>query len=479
YKIASLSQQEDRKLFHSFNIAICVLIFSLVQHENWLWGFQIAWFLINTCVILSIFFIFVPTKLLPKWRLSLAAVCCTIASFSCAHGLLSWLALIPSVVSIEGSLKQKRMRTLIWILLFVLSATVYFIGYQKPSHNNKLDIFFLLEQWQLTLKYLLTLIGISIGKGVIPSYIIGLIILGNFVFFNGYILTRQDSKTFSKVAPWLSLGWYATLFSMITTVGRAGFGIEQATSSRYSTVTTLLVVSVLQIWRLMLPRRRKGLTKSPFRLSKGTFLAGFLTVVFVMHSLNAIAAGKESWERRIRGAACLELIQVLEKSATEQFNNCLELIYPFTNQLAELAKTLDKLDFREFLTTLSFVTTPQENYGYIDIPATAAQPVIVSKKDSIEFAGWAILPQKQEQPKVVLLSYGTNQLFLANAVVQLDRPDVAKALNSSLYQKSGWSVNVSPSLIPTGETVVKAWVYDSKLKQFIKLNGEPKIKVVE
>jgi hypothetical protein len=41
-------------LFHLANILTCMLVFSLVQWENWLWGFQIAWFLINACVAIAI-----------------------------------------------------------------------------------------------------------------------------------------------------------------------------------------------------------------------------------------------------------------------------------------------------------------------------------------------------------------------------------------------------------------------------------------
>lgn len=56
------------------NIIICVLIFSFVQYGNWLWGFQIAWFLTNVCVILAIFFITSPTTWSNSIKLSLAAI---------------------------------------------------------------------------------------------------------------------------------------------------------------------------------------------------------------------------------------------------------------------------------------------------------------------------------------------------------------------------------------------------------------------
>ncbi|HBE16940.1 MAG TPA: hypothetical protein DDW51_04840 [Cyanobacteria bacterium UBA11367] len=61
----------------------------------------------------------------------------------------------------------------------------------------------------------------------------------------------------------------------------------------------------------------------------------------------------------------------------------------------------------------------------------------------------------------------------------MDRPDVAKAFGSSQYAQAGWQVDVFPKSLPLGETVIKAWVYNPDNKEFVKLNGEPKIKVVE
>ena len=78
-----------------------------------------------------------------------------------------------------------------------------------------------------------------------------------------------------------------------------------------------------------------------------------------------------------------------------------------------------------------------------------------------------------------MFSYGTNRSFFANAVVDLDSPDVAKALNSSRYSKVRWAVNIPSKSLPLGETVIKAWVYDPSSQQVVKLSGEPKVKVVE
>lgn len=140
---------------------------------------------------------------------------------------------------------------------------------------------------------------------------------------------------------------------------------------------------------------------------------------------------------------------------------------------------LRKIGFRNFLKYVAFVTNPVKVHGYIDSPPTAATPFTISQSGSMIASGWAILPDSREIPKIVFFSYGNNRLFFANAVINLDSPDIVKVFNSDQYSKSRWAVSISPKSLPLGETVIKAWAYNPSSKQFIKLSSEPKVKVVE
>lgn len=229
------------------NILACVSIFSLVQYENWLWGFQLAFFLVNACLTLSILTIVLSHE--RPHKLYFAAIPCFIASFSLAHGLLSWLAVIPSVASLKGSSRQKWTRIIVWVLLFVGTCTVYFVGYQKPS--NSPSLLFSLQNPLIAADYFFTLLGSAFTHNAIIAPIMGIIMFLFFLFASIYFVKRKpDFVINSDAAPWISLGLYAILFTLITTVGRAGFGVEQATSSRYTTSSLLLVVSTAHLWRL-------------------------------------------------------------------------------------------------------------------------------------------------------------------------------------------------------------------------------------
>lgn len=63
YKISANTSKNQNYFFHFTNLLTALIFFSLAQSENWLWGFQIAIFLINFCVILSCFILIpIPDK---------------------------------------------------------------------------------------------------------------------------------------------------------------------------------------------------------------------------------------------------------------------------------------------------------------------------------------------------------------------------------------------------------------------------------
>jgi len=477
YKMSEINNNKNKRSFHIINIITCILIFSLGQYENFIWGFQIAWVLVNIMLIASVFIL----HALKSWSINLrqfvSSLCCLIASFSMAHGLVSWIAIIPSLISIENKIRYKILRASISIFLFFLSFIVYNIDYQKPQTHP--DILFILRQPIDTITYFLAIIGAPIGDSVSHSIISGAIIFISFLFFNIYMLRKNQSEFAREVAPWLSIGWFAILAALLTTVGRAGFGVDSAMSSRYTTPLLLLIVSCLQMGRLWIDDRRQWEKKKKHQIVGFGFLAVILMMFFVSKSADAISQGHKLMIRKTIGQTCLEVIHFIDKSTDESSNTCLRYLFPLGAAVRSRAIYLEKLGFRTFPKDLKFVIDPIETHGSIDRPLTTEQPLTLTKRDQIQLIGWAVLPKRRQLPKTVFLSYGEHLSFFAHGTVYLDRPDVAKTLNSSRYTKVGWKANSLLHTIPIGETVIKAWVYDREGKQFVKLKGAPKIKVVE
>lgn len=462
HKLPSLKNQERDQLWILTNILTCILIFSLVQHENWFWGFQLAWFLINTCLITCVLIITLSNYYSQSFYL--AAIPCFIASFSSAHGLLTWLAVIPSIACIRGNYKQKALRVITWVLLFFTTCSIYFIGYHKPSHHP--STLFFLKKPLFAANYFFTLLGTPLEDKAIIASIIGLILFLTFLYLtlNTIFIKPKSKSQINNIEAfsWISIGLFALLFAFITTVGRAGFGIiEQAMASRYTTSSILLIIATAQLWRLY--------------FQKNSFFAGILIGLLLVNSVDVISQVTTLRLQRQASATCLELINFIDDSP----DSCLVGLYPSTTRVKELARVLERLNFRKFPKNIAFITQPVKIHGYVDAPSTQENSLTVSKKGSLNTAGWAILPDTQKLPKIVLFSYASQRSFFASTVVNLDSPDVAKALKSNQYNKVRWFASISPKKLPLGDTVLKAWVYNPVDQQFIQLNGEPELKVVE
>ncbi len=459
----SLSSMQVKKTgddsWHLANILTCILLFSLVQHENWLWGFQLAWFLVNLCFVAAVYALLSNHKLLPSLRISIAAVFCFIASFSLAQGLLSWLAAIPAVVALEGNVAEKRKRLILWILLFFATCAIYSINYH-PS--RKTSIISLLNKPLVVIDYFLSLLGSPIVRLSGISAFVGFVIFGIFLFLAVHFGRKISEHR--EALPWLSIGLFSVLSALFITAGRAEFGAIQAIeSSRYTTNSILLLIALVQLAQLFV--RGKIVTTNRNYKVFYRLLAGLLIGIIIVNSGQAIAQTSSALLYKQGAQDCLQLINYLETS--DFFKNspesCLRVLSKKTWLVREGAAIIDKIGWRKLAKNLEFISNSEKVYGYFDKLQTSQK--------SFKAAGWAVFPQNKKQPNIVLLSVGDKQSFFANAYVNSDSPDIAKTLKSQLYNNARWAVGFSGNDLPIAQTEIKAWVYNPVDNQFVQLRG--------
>ena len=506
YKLSSMQVKNVADdLWHLANILTCILLCSLVQHENWLWGFQLAWFFVNFCFVAAVYALVSNHKLLPNIRISIAAVFCFLASFSLAQGLLSWLAAIPAVAALEGNAAQKRKRTIAWMLLFVATCAVYSIDYH-PS--RKASIISLLNKPLVVIDYFLSLLGSPIVRAPGISAFVGFVIFAIFVFFVVYfgkkivsssvassvsansekqpqvpaipssiaITNRNDIAENYQALPWLSIGFFSVLSALFITAGRAEFGaIHAIESSRYTTNSILLLIALVQLGQLFVrgnDRETKATLKRNYKFLYRV-VAGLLIATIILNSQQAIAQSRSALIYKQGAQDCLQLINYLEPS--DFFNNspesCLRVLSKKTWLVREGAAIIDKIGWIAFAKNVEFISNTEKVYGYLDKPQTSEKSLTVKQNGAVKAAGWAVLPENLQQPKIVLLSVGDKQSFFANAYVNSDSPDIAKRLKSELYNNSRWAVDLSGNDLPLAQTEIKAWVYNPVDNQFVQLRG--------
>ncbi|KGF72008.1 hypothetical protein DO97_13310 [Neosynechococcus sphagnicola sy1] len=337
-------------------------------------------------------------------------------------------------------------------------------------------MFYVLQTPLAAAEYFLALLGSPFAKAAPQAALLGVVPLVMWGSFALLSWQQRASRFRIQAAPWLSLGLFPLLFALLVTVGRAGFGLDQATSSRYTTPAMLLVVAVIQLWRLWLMEFPH--TQRQYRLwtRVATLLAALLIYSWVLGSGEALTDGRRVALERATGKACLEVLPLLVSNSNT--DRCLQTLYPAPGVVRQRMETLQQLGWRSFLTAMAWSPHPTQTYGYIDQPATTSQPMLIRPPHPLTLAGWAILPNSDQQP-VVFFTQNAQKVFFAVARGGMDSPDVAKALGSARYGRSRWEAEILTGTLPLAPTVINAWVYDSNQQKFVKLKGEPQIKVVE
>ena len=471
YSLSSMQvKNAGDNLWHLANILTCILLCSLVQYENWLWGFQLAWFLVNLCFVSAVYALLSNHKLLPYIKISIAAVFCFIASFSLAQGLLSWLAAIPAVVALEGNVVEKRKRLILWILLFFATCAIYSIDYH-PS--RKTSIISLLNKPLVVIDYFLSLLGSPIVRLSGISALVGLLIFGIFLFLAVHFVIKISEHR--EALPWLSIGLFSVLSALFITAGRAEFGAIQAIeSSRYTSNSILLLIALVQLGQLF--ARGKSATNRNYKLVY-RMLAGTLIGIIIVNSGQAIAQSRSALVYKQGAQDCLQLINYLEPSNffNDSPESCLRVLSKKTWLVREGALILDKIGWRKFAKNVAFISNPEKVYGYLDQPQISDKFLTVKKNAVVKAAGWAVFPENLKQPNIVLLSVGDRQSFFANAYVNSDSPDIAKTLKSELYNNARWAVDLSAHNLPIAQTEIKAWVYNPVDNQFVRLRGGARV----
>lgn len=241
-------------------LAMCAaLIFSWSQNENWVWGFQHNVWMAMAAFYGAVLVLAREGRLAP--RVLPAAGLALVSSLSYANGLLAWVALLPLVWDLRRPLAERRSGAVVWGLLAAALYSVYFIGYTQPAVSPPLTT--ALQHPLLFVRFFVVMIGAPIsacftspawhGVDALPpwwAYLPGPLALGGLAL----LLLRQgrDRSQWSALAPWVVLVLFALGSAAVASAGRCGFGLGQALTSRYITVTTPLWIALVVLTLRML-----------------------------------------------------------------------------------------------------------------------------------------------------------------------------------------------------------------------------------
>ncbi|MFC1869449.1 hypothetical protein ACFL0H_15135 [Thermodesulfobacteriota bacterium] len=331
--------RSDRSsLYLLFRVSSSILLFSMVQYENWAWGWQIQIFLNIFAVCFTIWII---TRYRDRWLgLVLALFSATVATYSFANGMLIWFVVLGLIVFSKDS--KRTSFVLIWLSVALIVFLSYIYNYEKPAHHPSLLSF--IDNPLNFFAFFFSYIGAPFGNffgltGAICFGILGLCTLF-FVIVKAYIYRQRDF--FFKSTPWFGLILYILLSAVVTGIGRSGFSVFQALYSRYTTFSLIFWISLILIILLHLQAFGRQIRPSKPALLA---LAFFCLSLIISHSLSyaqGVIAFKKHFSRLSR------IHSLLKYERFYGIDGKFATLFPSTPELHNAVGTLRELKMGPF-----------------------------------------------------------------------------------------------------------------------------------
>jgi len=222
------------------------LLFSPAAFENWLWGLQWVIFVPLLCALLA--FAMQSRTLSFGIRFGGTVLLNAVAMYSFANGMLLWVVSFPFWREALDVLAGRRLagrallRWLLWSSAYCTTAVIfvriYFADYHNVSEHPPLA-FILKEPWSVV-KYFAAWCGGAFHSNATIHIVTGFALIIAAAVLSGCLtnIIRRNPGVRARLYlrmlyPSLLIVGYAFGSGMMTALGRAAFGVEQAFSSRY------------------------------------------------------------------------------------------------------------------------------------------------------------------------------------------------------------------------------------------------------
>jgi len=454
--------------------AICfwltmLLIFSPAQFELWIFASAFPSFLPVLCIIASL------VALEMNWsngsKFAICVALSTVSTFTLAHGLLAWGLTFPVYLLTNRILYWKRWATA-WSVLALACAVLFFYGYKKPAHLPPFGPALPpLDYLQFFLAFLGSELAYASKNALALATAVGSVVMALFSLAASYAISKWRDLTWRRRAlPWFALGLYSIGSGALTTLGRVGFGVQYAISSRYVTFSLYATVAVIVLLALIgseLVRSRASLIARAWLI----ICCIVLTLVGLdlyrtcrastLHFLHGMSARNRLARSAILFSPVLDTSEVIKR-----FN------YPAPQEATSRAAVLDRLRLTRppLVQSAKIADLPHEIADERSASGLCESWVAV-EGERWRVTGWAALPAKGRSADGVLLAYETaGQGWIAFALSDdvLWRYDIAKRLRRPDLAWSGWTAIFPRRAVPVGARI-SIWAVNADLPKLYRL----------
>jgi hypothetical protein len=417
---------------------LSAMLFSLMQFENWLWGWQIQWFLSLLAAVSAVALATWSLRSPRPWPYVAGAIG---AAIVCHYSFAGGVAIWGSGALILAFHPRRRWILPVWLAAAAAATALYFAGYERPPQipRTLTGVVLLREFLIYVSNYLAGPLGRFAGFGLMAG--------AAFVVFSAIAATRYRRQP-ELVLPWIALGAFTAANAVITAIGRVDYGAQQGLSSRYVTIGLLLSIALVPLGILVLrawPDRRWA----SVRLAAGVTGVVLLTFLVVRADLRGLRDFEGEGRKMTDLRECLLRID-------EVSDECVAKLYPNPTVVRQWAKQL-------------------QAWGWSGFPAHAAQPpgtILIAGPggarlwglrlmnrtagwlDSaaldggvLTVTGWARHPQRGDgTTHKVLVTAGdafrSEAVLVGEAAIVEERPQIAADHNDPTLARSGWTLRV-------------------------------------
>jgi hypothetical protein len=449
-------------------ISVAVLL-SLVQHENWLWAFQFAFFFIQLSALVSVFTI-CRSDVPLLFRLIVAVGFAVAASYSSAQGLLMWPTLVLSLCLTNDSRRTKVIGIVFLMVAALGTVWFYFLGLTRDD-SLQLRTEQFVGKPQLPFVGFLGLAGNSLAGWISyehrphRAWVIG---LATTVLLVGLVVSLIRRRQISRAAPWLGLAVFSYLFCFVTTFGRLGLGYTGGfLASRYVSHVTFIVIALLAVLVLAIDSTSSELEASKLTGRRLDVVLGFCLIsvvgaLVVVGDARAFLMGMKERKDRLLGRELIPFYTYFDPKVDGVMSGPFFSLCPLRLKIFDvgLKPLLDDGYFRR-LPPATFVEAQSDASGKYSVSPTPEEHRYLG----IVRLGWqltgSVLAGAGKDSDLVFLKPNGAAGFIGGAKLTQASADKGKLRS--------WSLFLSPLLYPDRSMPLEMWIFDRQANQFVKL----------
>lgn len=444
---------------------INLLLFSPIQVENWTFGFAACQnFVPIPCIVGAILLIHCRGL---NWRtLALCGLLIETASLSQANGLLGWFLIVPLIATADIPPRSAKLKPLMlgWLMMTAASFAVQFVGYQ----SNQLAARYYAASLTGRFWYFLLFLGSPLNFGMFEYYSIS--ILAGFCLLAGFVAlgvwgfwktASNDAQRAATSLPWLMLGSYAIGSALLAAAGRAGIGMAQASTTRYTTISIWLIIAVIGLFPVVI--------KLPSNSLKFVSI-GLLLVVVIWGDCRSIGEYAEAARDRRAGVAHLTFINFVFDKMGKMLVSDHPGVPANANVLNQLGYLHPPLVLSPDINRLKAPGSDSERVKAQTGSVEGGQQV---EDSTVDLNGWAIIPDRARMADAVLISCETDdheQVLCAIGDIYIHQIDTLPEVTNG-HPKGFWMAKFPGSRLLVGSREIICWAYDAERQLAFPLGG--------